>query len=164
MGALLTHAEQHLIDPKSIEFSINILRKTNYCSQKMFPRRVIAAVPRVSTSPSSRLLHTTPRALFASNPGAVPDDLANNPVKGRTGGGEPLDSSAPYGASQPKVSNHSVPGHNGVKNMSPEQKKEVEEHNKDFEAKHDTSSPAPEDKVDKKFWTGEAQGKKGVSG
>ncbi|KAG9251947.1 uncharacterized protein F5Z01DRAFT_258600 [Emericellopsis atlantica] len=130
----------------------------------MFPRRVITTVPRVSASASSRLLHTTPRASLASNRGAVPDDLADNPVKGRTGGGEPLDSSAPYGASQPKISNHSVPGPDGAKNMSPEQQKEVEEHNRDFAAKHDTSSPAPEDKVDKKFWTGEAQGKKGVSG
>ncbi|KAI6782814.1 uncharacterized protein J7T54_000957 [Emericellopsis cladophorae] len=130
----------------------------------MFSRRVVATVPHVSVSTSSRLLHTTPRALLASNPGAVPDDLANNPVKGRTGGGEPLDSSAPYGATPPKISNHSVPGHNSAKHMSPEQQKEVEEHNKDFEAKHDTSSPAPEDKVDKKFWTGGAQDKKGVSG
>jgi hypothetical protein len=106
----------------------------------------------------------TPRVLLASNPGAMPDDLAEHPVKGRTGGGQPLDSSSANAAPKPKISNLSVPGNDGAKDLSPEQRKEVEEHNKDFEAKHDTSPPAPGDKVDKQFWTGETRGKNGVTG
>jgi len=38
---------------------------------------------------------------------------------------------------------------------SKEYKKEVEEHNKEFEQGHDRANAAGEDKVDKKFWEGE---------
>ncbi|KZL85737.1 metallo-hydrolase oxidoreductase protein [Colletotrichum incanum] len=50
---------------------------------------------------------------------------------------------------QPKISNASV----GGEKLTEEQKREVDEHNKDFEKKHDTAAPAEKDKVDKKFWS-----------
>ncbi|KAK2061996.1 hypothetical protein LY76DRAFT_589963 [Colletotrichum caudatum] len=50
---------------------------------------------------------------------------------------------------QPKISNASV----GSEKLTEEQKREVDEHNKDFEKKHDTAAPADKDKVDKKFWS-----------
>jgi hypothetical protein len=92
---------------------------------------------------------------------SVPDtDLeggpAREPAKGRTGGGEPLDSSSPNAVPKPKVSNLSVPlDKSAGDNLTQEQKQEVDEHNRDFERKHDRSQPAPKDKVDKKFWSGE---------
>ncbi|OLN88236.1 hypothetical protein CCHL11_00079 [Colletotrichum chlorophyti] len=50
---------------------------------------------------------------------------------------------------KPKIANASV---NGEK-LTEEQQREVDEHNKDFEAKHDKSPPAEDDKVDKNFWS-----------
>ncbi|KAF4782196.1 hypothetical protein HER10_EVM0008934 [Colletotrichum scovillei] len=50
---------------------------------------------------------------------------------------------------QPKISNASV---NGEK-LTEEQQREVDEHNKDFEKKHDSAPAAEDDKVDKKFWS-----------
>ncbi|TQN68469.1 hypothetical protein CSHISOI_06973 [Colletotrichum shisoi] len=50
---------------------------------------------------------------------------------------------------QPKISNASV----GGEKLTDEQQREVDEHNRDFERKHDTAAPAEKDKVDKKFWT-----------
>jgi hypothetical protein len=46
-----------------------------------------------------------------------------------------------------------MPGE-GKNNLSKEQQEEVDEHNKDFEKKHDRASPAGDDKVDKAFWKG----------
>ncbi|KAJ8108196.1 hypothetical protein ONZ43_g6499 [Nemania bipapillata] len=52
---------------------------------------------------------------------------------------------------QPKIINQSV---NAVKfGLTEEQKREVENHNQDFERKHDKAEAAPGDKVDKKFWS-----------
>ncbi|GJC80536.1 hypothetical protein ColLi_03374 [Colletotrichum liriopes] len=42
--------------------------------------------------------------------------------------------------------------------LTEEQKREVDEHNKDFEKKHDTAAPADKDKVDKKFWSNRDSG------
>ena len=83
----------------------------------------------------------------------MPDGLSERAAKGATGGGDKLESSASAAAPQPKISNQSVSGEDGWEKMSEEQKKEVERHNKDFEAKHDRSNPAEDDKVDKKFWS-----------
>lgn len=80
------------------------------------------------------------------------DRLAKGGVPGRTGGGEPLASSE-NAPPRPKVNNASVPGE-GKNNLSKEQQEEVDEHNRDFEKKHDRASPAAEDKVDKGFWNG----------
>lgn len=52
----------------------------------------------------------------------------------------------------PKVDNAKIPGGN-VK-LSKEQQAEVDEHNRDFEAKHGLANPAGDDKVDKSFWSG----------
>ncbi|KAH0440469.1 hypothetical protein CcaCcLH18_02493 [Colletotrichum camelliae] len=52
---------------------------------------------------------------------------------------------------QPKITNSSVPGQ-GPDKLTEEQKREVDEHNRDFEKKHDRAQPAADDKVDKKFW------------
>ena len=85
--------------------------------------------------------------------GAIPDKLASKKFKGVTGGGEPLSSSSPNAAPQPKVSNLSVPGTKAGEGLTEEQKKEVEQHNKEFAEKHDIGNRAEEDKVNKKFWT-----------
>lgn len=86
------------------------------------------------------------------------DRLAKDGATGRTGGGEPLASSE-NAPPRPKINNASVPGE-GKNNLSKEQQEEVDEHNRDFEKKHDRASPAAEDKVDKGFWKGNA-GEKG---
>lgn len=81
---------------------------------------------------------------------------ADAPAKGRTGGGEPLASSSDNAPPKPKITNQSVPGNFDSSKLTKEQREEVERHNKEFDAKHDSATVAPEDKVDKKFWSGEA--------
>ena len=82
------------------------------------------------------------------------DNLSGGSAKGCTGGGQPLESSSRNAPPKPKVDNFSTPGADTEKELSDEQKREVDEHNKDFERRHDRGSRAPEDKVDKKFWAG----------
>jgi hypothetical protein len=85
----------------------------------------------------------------------MPDGLAARNAKGKTGGDEPLDSTSRNAPPKPKISNMSVPGSGQdpeAKNMTEEQKKEVEEHNREFDKKHDRGERAADDKVDKKFW------------
>ncbi|KAK0642052.1 hypothetical protein B0T16DRAFT_420948 [Cercophora newfieldiana] len=87
-----------------------------------------------------------------STEGVVPDALAQGEAKGRTGGGEPLESShAP--PPRPKIYNASV--HGGTSKMTKEQKDEVDRHNEEFEKKHGRGQPASEDKVNKSFWSGQ---------
>lgn len=74
-------------------------------------------------------------------------------AKGRTGGGEPLESSE-NAPPRPKVHNAKVPLGGGRDNLTKEQQEEVDRHNADFEKKHDRASKAGEDKVDKDFWKG----------
>ncbi|KAK0391523.1 hypothetical protein NLU13_1023 [Sarocladium strictum] len=106
-----------------------------------------------------RNLHTTPSPLRApepsDNPGAMPDGLSERSAKGTTGGGEPLESSARNSPPKPKISNLSVPGTDGPDKLSEEQRREVEQHNKEFEEKHDRGTAAEDDKVDKSFWSSE---------
>ncbi|KFA46027.1 hypothetical protein S40293_07456 [Stachybotrys chartarum IBT 40293] len=79
------------------------------------------------------------------------DALAAGSAKGSTGGGEPLQSTSPNAPSPPKISNFAIKG--ADKKLSEEQQREVDEHNKDFDQKHDRGNQAPDDKVDKKFWS-----------
>lgn len=74
-------------------------------------------------------------------------------AKGRTGGGEPLESSE-NAPPRPKVHNAKVPLGGGRDSLTKEQQEEVDRHNADFEKKHDRASKAAEDKVDKDFWKG----------
>lgn len=91
--------------------------------------------------------------------GAIPDSLSDGDMRGRTGGGKPLESSD-HPPPQPKISNHSVPGTKVGQGLTEEQQKEVDEHNRDFEAKHDRAEPAADDKVDKSFWGNRDAGSK----
>ncbi|KAJ5047504.1 uncharacterized protein L3040_003328 [Drepanopeziza brunnea f. sp. 'multigermtubi'] len=51
---------------------------------------------------------------------------------------------------KPKIADHDVPGSGNSK----DKQAEVEQHNKEFEQRHDRAAPAADDKVDKKFWKG----------
>ncbi|KAK3192329.1 hypothetical protein K4F52_001542 [Lecanicillium sp. MT-2017a] len=115
--------------------------------------RLRSAAPARLASQTSRLLSTTPAALQREP--HIPDELGEGKIKGSTGGGKKLDSSADGASPKPKISNLSIPGTDPTASMSEEQKKEVDEHNKDFERKHDRGQRAAEDKVDKKFWKGQ---------
>ncbi|KAI1422136.1 hypothetical protein F5Y12DRAFT_717659 [Xylaria sp. FL1777] len=71
---------------------------------------------------------------------------------GTANGGEALKGPQGKHAPQPKILNQST---NTVKSgLTEEQKREVERHNQEFEQKHDRAESAPNDKVDKKFWSG----------
>ncbi|KAK0670289.1 hypothetical protein QBC41DRAFT_345641 [Cercophora samala] len=87
----------------------------------------------------------------SSGAGFIPDQLAQGGAKGRTGGGEPLESSH-HPPAQPKISNASVPG--SKPNLTKEQQEEVDAHNAEFEKKHGRAAKADEDKVNKSFWSG----------
>jgi hypothetical protein len=91
---------------------------------------------------------------------AMPDSLSDGEMRGRTGGGEPLNASQ-NAPSPPKVFNSKVP-QGKDKGLTEEQQKEVDEHNKDFEAKHDRANPAEDDKVDSEFWGKRDGGKAGA--
>lgn len=94
----------------------------------------------------------------SNNPGAMPDSLSDHDMRGSTGGGKPLESSQ-NAPKQPKVWNHSVSGSEPGKGLTEEQQREVDEHNADFEKKHDRASPAEDDRVDKSFWDRDAGSK-----
>ncbi|KAJ9149894.1 hypothetical protein NKR23_g4179 [Pleurostoma richardsiae] len=95
----------------------------------------------------------------------VPDALAGEGAKGVTGGGKPLSSTA-HPPPQPKIINAEVPG-NGA-HLTKEQQAEVDQHNKEFEARPDRAEKAKGDKVNQKFWSGggsrEAPGTKAGGG
>ncbi|KAI1351756.1 hypothetical protein F5Y01DRAFT_281766 [Xylaria sp. FL0043] len=80
--------------------------------------------------------------------GQIPNDGGT----GTANGGEALKGPQGHNAPQPKILNQST---NSVKSgLTDEQKREVERHNQEFEQKHDKAEEAPQDKVDKKFWSG----------
>ncbi|KAG9244146.1 hypothetical protein BJ878DRAFT_542574 [Calycina marina] len=56
------------------------------------------------------------------------------------------------GISKPKIAGDSEPG---AGKDEKEFKKEVEQHNKEFEKGHDRAQAATDDKVDKRFWKGQ---------
>ncbi|KAK9774205.1 hypothetical protein AB5N19_13771 [Seiridium cardinale] len=83
-------------------------------------------------------------------------ETGSSPTGGSIGegkGGEALKGPQGDGAPQPKIHNQSVSGQN--QELSKEQKREVDEHNKEFEKRHDRAAPASDDKVDQKFWKGD---------
>ncbi|KAI0426169.1 hypothetical protein F5Y09DRAFT_319647 [Xylaria sp. FL1042] len=80
--------------------------------------------------------------------GQIPNDNGNGTAKG----GEALKGPQGKDAPQPKVLNQSIK--NVKSGLTDEQKREVERHNQEFEKKHDKAEEAPQDKVDKKFWSG----------
>jgi len=51
---------------------------------------------------------------------------------------------------KPMINDKAIPG----KEQTPEQKAEVEQHNKEFEQRHDRAPSAENDAVDEKFWKG----------
>lgn len=65
-------------------------------------------------------------------------------------GGEALKGPQGKGTPQPKIHNQAIPG--ATAGLTEEQKQEVEQHNTEFEKRHDRAQPAADDKVDKKFW------------
>lgn len=119
-------------------------------------------IPPPGAPPSLRALHATTAILGtdkSQNSEGLPDTLGHGSAKGRTGGGEPLDSSSRNAPAQPKISNLSVPGTDTAKDLTKEQRREVDQHNREFDEKHEHCQDAPDDKVDKKYWSGETQGR-----
>lgn len=88
------------------------------------------------------------------NAGSTPTEQQQEPVLGRTGGGEPLETSQ-NPPPKPKVFNSAVHPMGKTSKLSQEQLEEVERHNKDFEQRYDRAGSAEEDKVDKRFWSEE---------
>ncbi|CAM1511911.1 Fc.00g094240.m01.CDS01 [Cosmosporella sp. VM-42] len=131
-------------------------------NHKMTALRLTATTLRAATCsvtrsslPAARQIHHSRRLFQDDGAANAVDGLANgNDAKGRTGGGEKLESSSKNAPPKPKVSNASIPGDFESDNLTEEQKKEVDEHKKDFAKKHDHGNTAPDDKVDKKFWSG----------
>jgi len=107
------------------------------------------SAPPEAQGPSAESGGSRSKDAESTSTSAVPDGLADGSAKGRTGGGEPLESSE-NAPPQPKILNAKVAGH-GQK-LTEEQKREVDEHNRDFDEKHDRASAAADDKVDKNFW------------
>ncbi|KFH48716.1 hypothetical protein ACRE_004030 [Hapsidospora chrysogenum ATCC 11550] len=125
----------------------------------------LGATPGAGPARTTRPFHAAttilraPKEPTGSSTDGVPDALGSASAMGRTGGGEPLESSSSNAPPKPKISNLSVPGTDARKELSEEQKREVDEHNRDFERKHDRGQEAPGDEVDKKYWSGATQGK-----
>ncbi|KAH6995829.1 hypothetical protein BKA56DRAFT_666117 [Ilyonectria sp. MPI-CAGE-AT-0026] len=114
--------------------------------------RIARARPGLYAAAATRRLHQEQDP--KDNGASVIDGLAAGSAKGRTGGGKPLSSSSKNAPPQPKITNQSVPGNSQMAQLTEEQRREVEEHNRDFDAKHDRGQTAPDDRVDKKFWSG----------
>ncbi|KAI8164507.1 hypothetical protein K4K49_010980 [Colletotrichum sp. SAR 10_70] len=103
--------------------------------QRVFP----ALAQQARTLPFALRAASVPRRHLSDKPGLESTDMRDAADARRT--------SPP----QPKITNSSVPGQ-GPDKLTEEQKREVDEHNRDFEKKHDRAQPAADDKVDKKFW------------
>lgn len=77
-------------------------------------------------------------------------------AKGRAAGGQDLGSTAEGAPQKPKVFNFSTPGAPGDddKGLSEAQRREVDEHNREFERTHDGGGggEGPENMVDGRFW------------
>lgn len=113
-----------------------------------------------------RPLPLLPRRHFSTTTTGKPSDApvadgGGSGAKGRTGGGAALGSSSPNAPSRPKVFNASVSGADPAEQLDEEQRKEVDEHNRHFADKHDRGQRAEDDKVDRKFWKGKGDSKKG---
>ncbi|KAK8030554.1 hypothetical protein PG990_000288 [Apiospora arundinis] len=84
------------------------------------------------------------------------EETGSSPTGGAVGGqaakkgGEALKGPQGEGTPQPKIMNQSMPG--AKSGLSEEQKREVEQHNSDFDKRHDRAASAADDKVNKKFW------------
>ncbi|TVY48246.1 hypothetical protein LOCC1_G001299 [Lachnellula occidentalis] len=76
-------------------------------------------------------------------------ETGSSPTGGEVGGGSEGASPTMHGTILPEEN-------------SQEKQAEVEQHNKEFEKRHDRAAPAEDDKVDKKFWSG--NGQDGVEG
>ncbi|TVY27339.1 hypothetical protein LHYA1_G002989 [Lachnellula hyalina] len=76
-------------------------------------------------------------------------ETGSSPTGGEVGSGS--------GGPSPKIHNTRLPGENSQAKQA-----EVEEHNKEFEKRHDREASTEGDKVDKKFWSGD--GREGVEG
>jgi hypothetical protein len=76
-------------------------------------------------------------------------ETGSSPTGGSVGGGKDVQSGA--SSPGPKIHDHSTPSAD-----SKEKQAEVEQHNKEFEEGHDRAPPAEDDKVDKRFWSGES--------
>ncbi|KHN98925.1 uncharacterized protein MAM_03387 [Metarhizium album ARSEF 1941] len=82
-------------------------------------------------------------------------------AKGRVAGGEALGSTAAGAPRKPKVFSFSVPGAPGQEEaLSEAQRREVDEHNREFERTHGGEGERPERKVDERFWNGKGTEKK----
>lgn len=121
------------------------------------PRR--RALP--STAPARSLAAGRPRdkAAEPADTGAMPVDDAiaggGSGAKGRTGGGPPLSSSSPNAPARPSVFNSRVmgSGENGPEEeLTPEQRREIDEHNAHFQHEHHRSQGAAPDKIHHRFW------------
>jgi len=71
-------------------------------------------------------------------------ETGSSPTGGSVGGGKGKD-----GAS-PKIHDHSTPGAHDS-----EKQAEVNKHNREFEQRYDRAPEAEDDKVDKRFWSGQ---------
>ncbi|KAK8101692.1 hypothetical protein PG999_012066 [Apiospora kogelbergensis] len=84
-------------------------------------------------------------------------ETGSSPTGGSVGGqasnkgGEALKGPQGEGSPQPKILNQSMTPA-AKSGLSEEQKREVEQHNVDFDKRHDRAASAADDKVDKKFW------------
>jgi hypothetical protein len=77
-------------------------------------------------------------------------ETGSSPTGGDVGGsgGE---STPSQGRVKPKISDMKIPNEGDA-----EKQAEVEQHNKEFEQRYDRAPKAQDDKVDKKFWSGES--------
>ncbi|OAQ68705.1 hypothetical protein VFPPC_13725 [Pochonia chlamydosporia 170] len=114
----------------------------------ILPRRGIHISPRLSKNPQDDT-----GKIFGGGVG----------TKGRTAGGEALNATAEGAPPKPKVFNFSTTGAPGEEQgLTEEQKREVEEHNREFERTHEgeLQEEGRENKVHSKFWNGKGNGKK----
>jgi hypothetical protein len=77
-------------------------------------------------------------------------DTGSSPAGGDVGGGGG-ESAPSQGGAKPKISDMKIPNEGDADKQA-----EVEQHNKEFEQRYDRAPKAQDDKVDKKFWSGES--------
>ncbi|KJZ69677.1 hypothetical protein HIM_10924 [Hirsutella minnesotensis 3608] len=132
-------------------------------------RSTVSTIRAIHRTPSSRPITTYSFHLSSSSSKNTPTANTNaNPTsddggfgtKGRTGGGQPLASSSPNAPAKPKVYNSNISGSGSdpANQLTDEQKKEVDEHNRHFAQEHGHRKTPPGEKVDDRFWKGSSKG------
>lgn len=117
-------------------------------------RSTVSTVLRATAPTLPRRFITTSSSLLSSSSSNLPTANTNTNPTGDGG------SSSPHARAKPKVYNSNISGSGSdpASQLTVEQKKEVDEHNRHFAKKQSLGKTSLGEKVDDRFWKGTSKG------